>query len=143
MASGVIHPLGHSGTSAEVMEKMNRAESKDKFPRKIDFMRSSIIHQRNLFGIVKAARSSILIRSLPQNTQNHAVSRQFYRSFWRDPSAPHTDLSEVFQRIQWPTTKEQEAEVVKGVRTAIWGERNGGMGASIVTSHSSHCQLTN
>ncbi|OQD87910.1 hypothetical protein PENSOL_c076G03780 [Penicillium solitum] len=104
---------------------MNRAESKDKFPRKIDFMRSSIIHQRNLFGIVKAARSSILIRSLPQNTQNHAVSRQFYRSFWRDPSAPHTDLSEVFQRIQWPTTKEQEAEVVKGVRTAIWGERNG------------------
>ncbi|KGO62610.1 Pseudouridine synthase I, TruA [Penicillium expansum] len=107
------------------MEKMNRAEWKGKFPRNIDFMRASIIHQRNLFGILSASRSSILIRSLPQTTQNHTVSRQFYRSFWRDPSAPHTDLSEVFQRIQWPTTKEQEVEVVKGVRTAIWGERNG------------------
>lgn len=138
-----IYTLGHYRTSVEVMEKMNRAESEDKFPQNTDFMRASIIHQRNLFGIVTAPRSLILIRSLPQNTQNHTVPRQFYRSFWRDPSAPYTNLSEVFQRIQWPTTKEQEAEVVKGVRTAIWGERNGGMGASIVTSHSSHCQLTN
>ncbi|KAJ5486465.1 hypothetical protein N7530_000765 [Penicillium desertorum] len=97
---------------------MNRAESKGKFPRNIDFMRASIIHQRNLSGILTALRSSILIR-------DHAVSRQFYRSFWRDPSAPRAELSEIFQRIQWPTTKEQEAEVVEGVRTAIWGERNG------------------
>ncbi|KAJ5502998.1 hypothetical protein N7463_005872 [Penicillium fimorum] len=88
-------------------------------------MRASIIHQRNLFGIVTAPRSSIIIRSLPQNTQQHPVSRQFYRSFWRDPSAPRAELSEIFQRIQWPTTQEQEAQVVEGVRTAIWGERNG------------------
>ncbi|KAJ6180203.1 hypothetical protein N7519_010664 [Penicillium mononematosum] len=104
---------------------MNRAESKGKFPRNIDFMRASIIRQRNLSGILTALRNSILIRSIPRNTRDHAVSRQFYRSFWRDPSAPRAELSEIFQRIQWPTTKEQEAEVVEGVRTAIWGERNG------------------
>lgn len=90
-------------------------------------MRASIIRQRNLSRILTAPISSFPIRSLPQNTQNHAISRQFYRSFSRDPSAPRAELSEVFQRIQWPTTKEQEAEVVEGVRTAIWGERNGGM----------------
>lgn len=85
------------------------------------------ILQRNLSGILTAPIGSILIRSLPHNTRNHTVSHQFYRSFWRDPSAPRAELSEIFQRIQWPTTKEQEAEVVEGVRTAIWGERNGGM----------------
>ncbi|OQE42263.1 hypothetical protein PENCOP_c004G02231 [Penicillium coprophilum] len=88
-------------------------------------MRASIIHQRNLFGIVTAPTNSIIIRSPPKTTQKHTVSRQFYRSFWRDPSAPRAELSEIFQRIQWPTTKEQEAQVVEGVRTAIWGERNG------------------
>ncbi|KAJ5964741.1 uncharacterized protein N7479_004617 [Penicillium vulpinum] len=88
-------------------------------------MRASIIRQQNLFGIITAPRSSISIQLLPQTTQKNAVSRQFYRSFWRDPSAPRVELSEVFQRIQWPTTKEQEAQVVEGVRTAIWGERNG------------------
>ncbi|KAJ5447745.1 Pseudouridine synthase I TruA [Penicillium cf. griseofulvum] len=102
---------------------MNRAESRANFAE--TFMRPSIIHQRSLFGIVTTPRVLIISRSLPQNTPNHAVTRQSYRSFWRDPSAPRTELSEVFQRIQWPTTKEQEAQVVEGVRTAIWGERNG------------------
>ncbi|KAJ5473557.1 hypothetical protein N7475_003123 [Penicillium sp. IBT 31633x] len=88
-------------------------------------MRASIICQRNLSGILNPPKSLTSTRSLLQNTQSPAISRQFYRSFWRDPSAPRAELSEIFQRIKWPTTKKQEAEVVEGVRTAIWGERNG------------------
>jgi hypothetical protein len=103
-------------------------------------MRTSIVCQRNLSGIFTAPRSSNLIRSLPQNRV--LANRIFARSFWRDPSIRRTDLSEIFERIQWPTTKKEEAEVVEGVRTAIWDEQNGGMLRQRL-SRVSHCQLTN
>lgn len=35
--------------------------------------------------------------------------------------------SEIFNRTPWPTTKEEEAELVEGVRTAIWAEMSGGI----------------
>jgi hypothetical protein len=52
----------------------------------------------------------------------HLNSRSFYNK-----SNPRVDLSEFFSRVQWPTTKAEEAELVEGVRTAIWEGRLGGM----------------
>ncbi|KAJ5218424.1 uncharacterized protein N7498_000523 [Penicillium cinerascens] len=47
-------------------------------------------------------------------------SRAFYNKF-----NPRIELSEFFSRVQWPTTKAEEAELVEGVRTAIWEGRLG------------------
>lgn len=35
--------------------------------------------------------------------------------------------SEIFNRTPWPTTKKEEAELVRGVRAAIWAEMSGGI----------------
>ena len=51
-----------------------------------------------------------------------ANSRSFYNK-----SNPRIELSEFFSRVQWPTTKAEKAELVEGVRTAIWEGRLGGM----------------
>ncbi|KAJ5143207.1 uncharacterized protein N7515_001994 [Penicillium bovifimosum] len=88
-------------------------------------MRTSIISQRNLSGILTATKSSPILCLLPRNPRNPVYNRHLYRSFWRGSFAPRAELSEILERITWPTTKEQEAEVVEGVRTAIWGDRNG------------------
>ncbi|KAJ5334466.1 hypothetical protein N7452_006869 [Penicillium brevicompactum] len=88
-------------------------------------MRASTICQRNISVILTAPRSLHPVGLIARN--RNFVPRTFARSFWRDPSSPRADLSEIFQRIQWPTTKAEEAEVVEGVRTAIWDELSGGI----------------
>lgn len=46
---------------------------------------------------------------------------------FHNKSNPRTELSEFFSRVQWPTTKAEKAELVQGVRTAIWEGQHGGM----------------
>ncbi|KAJ5117182.1 Pseudouridine synthase I TruA [Penicillium atrosanguineum] len=44
---------------------------------------------------------------------------------FHNKSNPRIELSEFFNRVQWPTTKAEKAELVEGVRTAIWEGQNG------------------
>lgn len=37
------------------------------------------------------------------------------------------ELEEIFNRPRWPTTKEEEAELVEAVRSEIWAGQYGGM----------------
>ncbi|KAJ5651693.1 Pseudouridine synthase I TruA [Penicillium longicatenatum] len=80
-------------------------------------MRASTFWQRSLTGNLP------LLRSLTASQKPQFLTRSPSRSFWIKLNRP-TPV-EIFNHTPWPTTKEQEKELVEGVRTAIWGEMNG------------------
>lgn len=87
-------------------------------------MRASIFWQRSLTGELPLLRTTLNTASKPQ----FLVTRPLSRNFWIKLDRPTP--AEIFNHTPWPTTKEQEKELVEGVRTAIWGETNGGTGAA-------------
>jgi hypothetical protein len=88
-------------------------------------MRPSIVWQ-NLSGILPTIRSANIASSVRHNTRSFALSCPLSHSFL--PATRHrADLKEIFERIQWPRTRQEEAEVLEGVRSAIWDDPSGRM----------------
>ncbi|KAJ5549575.1 Pseudouridine synthase I TruA [Penicillium frequentans] len=83
-------------------------------------MRASTFWQRSLTGELPLLRTTL---SATYHKPQLLVTRPLSRSFWIKLDRPTP--AEIFNRTPWPTTKEQERELVEGVRTAIWGEMNG------------------
>ncbi|KAJ6114284.1 Pseudouridine synthase I TruA [Penicillium sp. IBT 16267x] len=83
-------------------------------------MRASTFWQRSLTGELPLLRTTL---SATYHKPQFLVPRPLSRSFWIKLDRPTP--AGIFNRIPWPTTKEQEKELVEGVRTAIWGEMNG------------------
>lgn len=88
-------------------------------------MRASTFWQRSLTGELPLLRTTL---SAIYHKPQLLVTRPLSRSFWIKLDRPTP--AEIFKRTPWPTTKEQERELVEGVRTAIWGGMNGGTGAA-------------
>lgn len=87
-------------------------------------MRASTCWQRNLAG--KFSLRSSVTRLSHCNLQHGTIARPIARFFYIKTD-PRPDLSEFFSRVQWPTTKAEETELVESVRAAIWEGQNGGM----------------
>jgi len=79
-----------------------------------------------------ACLTGVFSLRIPVASKLSAHSRSFYNK-----SNPRVELSEFFSRVQWPTTKAEETELVKGVRTAIWEGQRGGMLCAFLLAPSS------
>ncbi|KAJ5888726.1 hypothetical protein N7495_008767 [Penicillium taxi] len=104
------------------IRRLDVAKAKEILPS-LEFMRASVLCKHSLVGVLSplSNRSSFL------KLQSTALRPLAQLRYIRPDSQPR--LSEVFSRIPWPTTKEQEREVVNAVRIEIWEGQNGGIGA--------------
>lgn len=100
------------------------ATQKDKRLASLDFMRASVAWKRISSGILphRSPASQALSRDLRQGIVNRPTTRSFYIK-----TDPRPQLEDFFSRVQWPTTKAEEEELVESVGNAIWGGHNGGI----------------
>lgn len=87
-------------------------------------MRASTVWQRSLSGISSYRRpaSRVFFRDARQRIAARPLTRSFYIK-----TGPRLQLEEFFNRVQWPTTKAEEEELVASVGNAIWEGHNGGI----------------
>ena len=88
-------------------------------------MRASTIWQRNFAGLFSSVQALSFRQSylIPQAI---ASARQHARSLHIESKA-EAELTELFRRVPWPTTRREERALVESVRTVIWEGQNGGM----------------
>jgi hypothetical protein len=92
---------------------------------KLEFMRASTLLQRNLAGLFSSVQAPVS-RQFSPTSRVHSFARQYARSLHIESKA-ETELTELFKRVQWPTTLQEERALVESVRTVIWEGQNGGM----------------
>lgn len=86
-------------------------------------MRVSAVSQRSLSGIFynRIPVTRPIVRDLRSRIVTPRLSRAFYTK-----NDPRLQLDEFFSRVQWPTTKAEEADLVESVGNAIWEGHSGG-----------------
>lgn len=92
---------------------------------KLEFMRASTFLQRNFAGLLSSVQAPVSRQFSPVYLA-HNSARQYARSLHIESKA-ETELTELFKRVQWPTTPREERALVESVRTVIWEGQNGGM----------------
>lgn len=100
------------------------ATQKDKRLASLNFMRASAVWKRSLPGILsyRGPASQVLARDLRQGSVVRPLTRSFYIK-----TDPRPQLEDFFSRVQWPTTKAEEKELVESVANAIWDGHDGGI----------------
>ncbi|KAF3392469.1 tRNA pseudouridine synthase 1 [Penicillium rolfsii] len=87
-------------------------------------MRASTLLQRNFAGLFSSVQASVS-RQFSPIIPSRSVSTQHVQ-FLHIESKAETELTELFKRVQWPTTLREERALVESVRTVIWEGQNGG-----------------
>lgn len=125
--TSVIQCTNPMGTSASAVENVRGRQPRKSrtSSMKLEFMRASTVLQRNFAGLFSSVQAPVSRQSSPIS-RVQSFARQHTRSLHIESKA-ETELTELFKRVQWPTTSQEERVLVESVRTVIWEGQNGGM----------------